>query len=104
MEAELQNTIEAGGRTEAENCADDAEDTLLQAGIEVVNDEGIRMQADAQAGEESDTEEGVTSGQKKKALKEVNTHEARFLNMFVCTKACRRKVWNHFFKNNEKRE
>ena len=53
-------------------------------------------------GEESDDEDGLN--ERKKTLKEANTHEARFLSMYVCTKHCRRKVWNQFFKNNEKRE
>lgn len=100
LEAELQSSTRAAEHTEAENRGDDIEEVLINAGIEVISSEGIRIRADR--GEESDDEDGLP--QKQKALKEANTHEARFLTMYVCTKHCRRKVWNRFFKNHEKRE
>ena len=100
LESELRSSTGTEEHTEAENRGEDIEDVLINAGIEVTGSEGIRISADH--GEESDDEDGLN--ERKKTLKEANTHEARFLSMYVCTKHCRRKVWNRFFKNNEKRE
>lgn len=75
------------GQSEAENRSDDVDDVLANADLptgssaEVVGEEGIRVQA-VEVGEGSELED---------------EREAKFLSMFVCTKSCRRKVWDAFF-------
>ncbi|EDR05878.1 uncharacterized protein LACBIDRAFT_302478 [Laccaria bicolor S238N-H82] len=96
-------------RPEAENHGSDVEEVLASEDItalpaEVVNEEGIRVQA--VGGEEDfepEEEDTVAAkSRKKKFSKDTNTYEARFLSMFVSTDKCRRHVWDAFFKNDKK--
>lgn len=81
------NEMIVNRQSEAENRSDDVDDLLANADLpiglsaEVVGEEGMRVQA-AEVGEESEPED---------------ESEAKFLSMFVCTKSCRRKVWDVFF-------
>lgn len=88
-------------RPEAENHGSDVEEILANNDItalpaEVVNEEGIRVQA--VGGEEDfepEEEDTVAAkSRKKKFSKDTNTYEARFLSMFVSTDKCRRRVWD----------
>ena len=98
-------------RPEAENHGSDVEEILANEDItalpaEVVNEEGIRVQA-VEGEEDFEPEEEetvVTKSRKKKISKDTNMDEARFLSMFVCTNKCCRRVWDAFFKNDKKRE
>lgn len=107
LTASLNDVTSGNGEgAEAANRGQDVDEILAGAGIdlapgEALNDEGVRIQADAE--EEPDVDGDLAQHQKKfKGMKDTNTHEARFLSSFVCTKSCRRKVWNIFFKNQEK--
>lgn len=108
------NEMIVNGQSEAENRSDDVDDLLANADLpiglsaEVVGEEGMRVQA-VEVGEESEPEdETVAAGskkeRKKKFSKDTNSREAKFLSMFVCTKSCRRKVWDVFFENEKKSE
>lgn len=102
------------GQSEAENRSDDVDDLLANADLptgsstEVVGEEGIRVQA-VEVGEGSEPEDkpvaaGSKKERKKKFSKDTNSREAKFLSMFICTKSCRRKVWDVFFENQKKSE
>ncbi|KAF8229582.1 hypothetical protein L208DRAFT_1424061 [Tricholoma matsutake] len=101
------NTLEA--EHEAENRSDEAIEELRAQGIDVnkgneqvlIEEGGIRVSNDSE-GEEVDLASEKKS-RWKKSTKEYNSQEARYSSLFVSGQQCRRKVWDEFFGNANKR-
>jgi hypothetical protein len=108
IESVLQEVVDD---VQAENRGDEEQGVLEQNGIEVtsgneeilVNDGGVRLAHDGSDDGEENEPEGKTQ-RRKKFSKESNSHEARYLSLFVCTKQCQRVIWDQFFDNKRKCE
>jgi hypothetical protein len=107
VESALAN-VAGGDNTESENRGKEEMEILAHNSIQVaggnelihVDDGGIRVSHDSDEDGEGMKEEKLK--RKKKTAKNFNSHEARFLSLFVSTPNCHRLVWDEFFGNKNK--
>lgn len=95
--------LNAARNAEAQNEEEEAIEEDLGGGKEEIDVEEGGMRKET--GDDADVDEPSDLKQKRryKSSKECNSHEARYLTLFLCGKHCRREIWDIFFQNKNKR-
>ena len=106
---EVSETVAMSGQeAEATNLNEEDLTAEVQSMEEQVGPDGVRIAADESAseGEGDNAAAGAALSRKKRRKGRTSTdtdvHEANALSKFVCTKSCRRVVWDSFFEDNRK--
>lgn len=102
VEAAIERVQEVAG-TEAENRGEDEVTALEGNGIQLVDGGGVRV-AQGHSEDEDNTPTATKNARAGQSKADFNSREAKYLSRFVCTKTCRRAIWNEFFGNNQKGE